>query len=193
MKRMFHVFLLAMTTTGFLLPSSALAVAPSAFDVAPSAIDLVGVTIQVVPAATDVLLGEATDLSVVVTNNGSQPTAPIVVHLDITDPTSSTSVDPEDWTSTLSRTVGSIAPGATTSVAWTIQPISGGTFALYAVAIIVGADSLAASNVVEFTVADQRSLNPGGILPVALGVPAAVGLLLLIRIRPVRRGAGPRG
>ena len=121
------------------------------------------------------------------TNQGDTPTPPLVLHLDITDPDRSTSVDPEDWTSTLSKDVGVVAPGHSATLHWPVQPISGGTFAAYAVALSPGVDDLASSNVAQVNVAVQRSLNPGGILAAALVTPAIVGALLLLQLRLARR------
>ncbi len=149
------------------------------------------VEVSVEPDETDVLLGETTDIRVTLTNTGNQPTEALVVHIDITDPTSDSSVDPEDWTATLSKPVGVLAPGTSATVGWSIQPISGGSFALYAVALSPGSDQVAASNVLDVTVTDQRSLNPGGILPVALGAPALVGALLMVQMRLARRVPEP--
>ncbi len=146
------------------------------------------VTVIVDPPSSSVVLGEAIDLSVAVTNGGPAASPPLVVHIDITKPDQATSVDPEDWTSTLSKPIGVLEPGQTVVVDWNIQPISAGTFATYAVALAPGVDNIAASNVAEVRVADQRSLNPGGILPVAIGAPALVGGLLLAQMYFARRG-----
>ena len=144
------------------------------------------VTVRIEPTTSSLTLGKNLDLRISVTNNGAQPSPPLVIHLDITDPDRSTSVDPEDWTPTLSKAVGVVAPGDTVTVVWNIQPISSGTFAAYAVALSPGIDDLATSNVLQVAVADQRTLNPGGILFVAIGAPALVGALLL-QVRLARR------
>lgn len=145
------------------------------------------VTVRIEPTAASIKLGESLDLQVTVTNHGETPSPPLVLHLDITDPDRSTSVDPEDWTSTLSKKVGVVAPGDSATLDWRIQPISGGTFATYAVVISPGVDDLASSNVAQVDVAEQRSLDPGGILAVAAGTPAVVGALLLLQLRLARR------
>ena len=145
------------------------------------------VTVRIDPATASLELGESLDLQITVTNQGDKPSPPLVVHLDITDPDRSTSVDPEDWTSTLSKKVGVVAPGETAKVDWRIQPISGGTFATYAVVLSPGAVDLASSNVAQVDVAEQRSLDPGGILVAAAGTPAVVGALLLLQLRRSRR------
>jgi uncharacterized membrane protein len=145
------------------------------------------VTVRIDPPAASIKLGESLDLQITVTNQGDTPSPPLVLHLDVTDPDRSTSVDPEDWTSTLSKKVGVVAPGDSATLDWRIQPISGGTFATYAVVISPGADDLASSNVAQVDVAEQQSLNPGGILVTAAGTPVVVGALLLLQLRLARR------
>ena len=147
------------------------------------------VTVRIDPPTASIKLGESLDLQIVVTNHGDTPSPPLLVHLDVTDPDRSTSVDPEDWTSTLSKKVGVVAPGDSAKLGWRVQPISGGTFATYAVVISPGAADLASSNVAQVHVAKQRSLNPGGILVAAAGTPAVVGTLLLLQLRLSRRRA----
>jgi uncharacterized membrane protein len=148
------------------------------------------VTVELQPATSSVRLGESLDLRIIVTNHGTRSTSPLVVHLDITDPTRSTSVDPEDWTSTLSKRVEPLAAGRSATVRWTVQPISSGTFAAYAVALAPGADNLATSNVLQVVVAGKRALNPGGILLVAIGMPCLVGALLALQVARTRSRRG---
>ncbi len=154
---------------------------------AAAAESLDDINVAVDPASQSVVLGEAFTLQVTVTNEGDEATLPLVLHVDITDPQKSTSVDPEDWTSTLSKAIGIVDSGSSLTVDWELQPISGGDFAVYAVALAAGAETLSPSNVLRVTVQDQRSLNPGGILPVAIGAPIVVGGLLLVQMRLARR------
>ena len=72
-------------------------------------------------------------------------------------------------------------------VRWNAQPISGGQFVLYAVALAPGATDVASSNVLAINVTERRSLNPEGILPVSIGGPVLVGGLWLAQTRLARR------
>ncbi|MEZ5098187.1 MAG: hypothetical protein R2731_20230, partial [Nocardioides sp.] len=56
------------------------------------------VVIEVSPASSQLVLGGSVDLTVRVTNSGSTASAPMVLHLDVTDVAAPGSVDPEDWT-----------------------------------------------------------------------------------------------
>ncbi|MDH4076217.1 MAG: hypothetical protein OEW29_09800, partial [Acidimicrobiia bacterium] len=76
---------------------------------------------------------------------------------------------------------------------WQLQPISPGTYSIYAVALSAGVDNTTVSNIATVDVADQRSLNPGGILPVAIAAPAITGGLLALQTRRRHRTKHPNG
>ena len=163
--------------------AAALTAAPAAGASGPESVELIRS-----PAQATIRLGETIDLEVTVTNTSDGPTEELAIHIDVTDPGSRSSVDPEDWTSTLTRFVGPIDPGATVTARWEIQPISGGTFTVYAVALAAGSRNLTASGATLITVDEQRSLNPEGV-PVALAAPLLVGGLFLAQQWSARRSA----
>ena len=144
------------------------------------------VSVSVDPANSTVTLGETLDISVEVVNRSGQTLNGLVVHIDITSLADAGSVDPEDWTSTLSKPIADLAPKGSATVDWRIQPISAGDFSLYAVALAADDATVAASNVLRVTVDDRRSLNPNGILPVSIGAPVVVGGLLALQVRLAR-------
>ena len=140
--------------------------------------------VSIRPEMVDLTLGENVEIIVSVTNHGSVPTDDLVAHIDITDPTRAGSVDPEDWTATLSRGVGVIQPGATSSATWDLHPISGGRFTVYAVALSPNNAAVhATARAIDFNVDHQRTLNPEGVLPIALATPLVIGGLLLAQWR----------
>ena len=141
------------------------------------------VLVEVTPVTADVALGATIDLTVTVTNTSAEARNDLIAHIDITSPERDGSVDPEDWTATLSQFVGPLEAGASATIGWSIQPISPGTFLVYAVALAPDAPDVAGSNVLTVSVEDQRSLNPQGVLPVVIIVPAAVGALFVWRLR----------
>lgn len=130
------------------------------------------------PAEIETTLGQTVAVDVTVTNNTDQATVPLIAHIDITDPTRTTSVDPEDWTPTLSQNIGVIPANQTIKLSWSLQPISSGTFAVYAVALSDGETEIFVSESTRVTVASSRTLNPEGVLPVVIAGPVIVGALL---------------
>ena len=146
-----------------------------------------GTVVEITPPSVDVQLGQSVEVAVSVTNQGSTPTEPLAVHLDITDPSESGSVDPEDWTPTLTQQAGVVEPGATVTLNWVLQPISGGNFSVYAVALSPADRHIhATAEAIDFAVIHQRTLNPVGVLPIALAMPIAIGGVLLVQWRRPR-------
>ena len=154
-----------------------------------------GVTVEIHPAATDGAVGDTFDIEVTVVNRGPEITPRLAAHIDVTDPGSESSVDPEDWTPTLTRAVGALAPGTQVTLRWKIQPISAGSYVLYAVALVAdrqATPAAAVSNAVLVAISERRSLNPSGVLPVVLAVPILLGGAILIRRRQQSRTDLPR-
>lgn len=141
------------------------------------------ITVDLRADAVAVELGEMVDLAILVTNNSPEPARDLVVHIDITSLDRDGSVDPEDWTPTLSKPIDQLEVGRSATIPWTIQPISPGRFTVYAVVLSPDSTVVPTSNAVMIDVVDRRTLNPQGVLPVALGMPAVVGLLFLDRVR----------
>lgn len=154
---------------------------------------LADITVVVEPMSSSVVLGDDLALNITVANAGAAATDPMVLHLDILDRNNEGSVDPEDWTTTLTRPIAEIPAGGSTDISWTVQPISAGTFIAYAVVVKPSGAGLTASNLAEVMVEDRRSLNPGNILPLAIGAPVVVGGALALQLGLGRRtGRGGR-
>ncbi len=166
------VVIVAAIVTGSALIASAIvgATAVAAQEASGAQVEVV-----VAPATIATEIGMTTDLQVSVTNTGAVATAALAVHLDITNPSGAGSVDPEDWSSTLTRQIGVLQPGATHELIWDVKPISGGDFSLYVTVLgELGGSEIWVSSAVDVAVRSRRSLNPDGVLPVAIAMPALV-------------------
>lgn len=126
----------------------------------------------------NVLLGQTVDMNVLVENRTDSTLSGAAVHIDITDPGQPGSVDPEDWVQTLTQPLADLAPGTAESVSWTLQPIAGGEFSVYAVVLSPGEERLFASQAAIVSVTERRALNPGGMLTVSLAVPIVIAAIL---------------
>ena len=147
-------------------------------------------TVSVAPERVSASVGKEFEVTITLVNQAAEPTQELAIHLDITDPQMSESVDPEDWTTTLTRTVSAVAPGRPETLSWTVTPIQPGDFVLYAVALDASASvepgRLAVSNVVPVRVDKRWIFNPQGVLPLAIAMPAGIGMVLLWRLRRLR-------
>ena len=124
-----------------------------------------------------------------VSNPGSAPLRDAIAHLNILSLRTGVYVDPEDWSSNRTRYLGTISPGASRTVTWKMQAVNAGTFGVY-VATLSGSGGKAApvtSPTLTLSVTERKTLNSGGIVPLALGIPAVLALLAVgIRFRRAR-------
>ena len=128
-----------------------------------------------------------------IANRGSKPATGLIAHLNVLSLRAGVYVDPEDWSSQRTRYVGAIPAGAAMTTTWRMQAVNAGEFGVY-VAVIPRGDiprPARTGPTVQVVVADRRTLNSGGILPLALGVPAFLALLS-VGVRRHRGGAWPR-
>ena len=132
-------------------------------------------SVSVSMSAVSKLTGERFTFASVITNNGSIATPPLIAALNFTSLDPDTYVDPEDWSPQRTMTVDPIAPGSAATQTWTINPILEGDVASYVVvlpdSLAFPASPLVSSPAIHVHVGAQRSLNPGGVVPVALAVP----------------------
>lgn len=123
-----------------------------------------------------------------VRNDGSAPVAGLIAHLNVLSLRPGTYVDPEDWSSNRTRYLPTIPPGGTVVTTWQLQAVNDGRFGLY-VAVLPDSGEAAPSTTktIRLAVTSRRTLNPSGMVPVALGIPALLGLLA-VGVRITRRG-----
>jgi hypothetical protein len=182
---------------GAFLIASLLAFGPSAAaapSVAPQqplqiSIDL---DTKVVKAGTPILY------NTVVTNNGTETSPPVIVAMNIINLNAKGEVvDPEDWSPERTQYTEHVAPGQSVSLPWRINAILDGDYMVYMVVIPAPAGPEAtshpvASSGIHLTVTPFTRLNPGGVLPYAIGGPIVVGLgtvlLYWLRHRKLDRG-----
>lgn len=114
-----------------------------------------------------------------IANSAGNPTEPLVAHLNILSLRGGVYVDPEDWSTQRTWYLGSIPARGSRTITWKLKAVGSGRLAAY-VAVLPQerpAEPPTTSPTVRIAVEERRTLNSGGILPLALGVPAAVGLL----------------
>jgi hypothetical protein len=127
-------------------------------------------------------LGHTVAFRSTIANRGSAPTPPLIAHLNVLSLRTGVYVDPEDWSSHRTRYLGPIAPGGARSLTWRIKAVNAGSIAVY-VAILPRSGAPVppvTGPTLHIEIADRRTLDSGGILPLAIGVPALLVLVLLV-------------
>jgi hypothetical protein len=163
-----------------------LVVVVAAFGVAPAGA-AVAVTVDRTEISTT--LGHKFVFHSTITNPGSTPLADAIAHLNILSLRDGVYVDPEDWSSNRTRYLGTIPAGGSRTITWRMQAVNAGTFGVYVAALPAGGATARpiTSPTVRLSIAERTTLNSGGILPLAIGIPALLAALSLgIRFRRAR-------
>jgi len=127
----------------------------------------------------------------VVTNQGTVTSRSLVVAMNIINLNAAGDiVDPEDWSPQRTQYVDSVPPGQSKSLSWRVNAILDGNYLVYMVLVPEpeGKESTSrpvASSGLHLTVTPFTKLNPGGVLPYAIGGPAILlaGMMLVYRAR----------
>jgi ABC-type transport system involved in multi-copper enzyme maturation permease subunit len=121
----------------------------------------------------------------------NQQSAPLVVAMNIINLGSGQPVDPEDWSPERTQAIDPLKSGQTSELHWTVDPILKGDYLVYMVVTPkpVGSTSTSqpvTSRAIHLTVKQYTWLNPGNVLPVAIGVPTVLTAMWL-SLRAMRR------
>ena len=140
---------------------------------------------------TVVKTGDKVEFNTTVTNNASEESPPLIVAMNVInlDATGDV-VDPEDWSPQRTQYIESLAPGQSVNQSWIINTILDGDYMVYMVVIPEpdgqeASSQPVASSGIHLTVTPFTRLNPGGILPYAIGGPIVLllGIFLVYRLR----------
>jgi hypothetical protein len=147
-------------------------------------------TVSLRRAEVSTKLGDNFTFTSKVTNNAAAPAAGLVAHLNVVSLTKGVYVDPEDWSSDRTRYLPVLPAGGSTTVPWKVKAVNGGRFAIYvAVLRVNGVRSPVVSSALATRVTEHRTLNSAGVLPLAVGIPALIGLCAIgMRRRVTGRG-----
>jgi hypothetical protein len=158
------------------LPASAVA-APDAATRLSASVDRTQISTQ---------LGRSFELGSTITNAGPGTAGGLVAHLSVLSLREDPYVDPEDWAPQRVVFLDPIALGGSRTLRWRLTAVNAGTFGVYVTVLPQDPRDGPAPNTptVDLRVTQRRTLNSGGILPLALAVPALLGMLTIaLRLR----------
>jgi hypothetical protein len=163
-----------------------LAIASPAAAAAPAS----ALSVRVDRAEIATRLGHKFTFRSTIDNEGSTALSGVIAHLNVLSYDPGTYVDPEDWSSHRTMYLATLPPHAKRTITWRMQAVNDGTFAVYVAAVPrVGAPGAPITGpAIRVDVAKRTTLNAQGIVPLALGIPGALGLLAVaLRVRRRRR------
>ena len=137
-------------------------------------------------------LGSTFAFSSTIRNDGPVAVSGLIAHLNVLSLRDGVYVDPEDWSSQRTHYLDPLLAGASTTITWHVHAVNGGALGMYVAVLPESGVGLPppTSPLIRLDVADRKTLNSGGILVLALGIPALIGLLAFaVRLRRGRRPA----
>jgi hypothetical protein len=144
----------------------------------------VGVTVDRTAVSTS--LGHKFSVRSRITNNGGSAASGLVAHLNILSLRPDVYVDPEDWSSHRTRYLRTIPAGGSVAITWKMQAVNAGSIAVFVAVLPQNGEPRppATGPTVHVSIARRTTLNSGGILPLALGIPALLAALsVFLRVR----------
>ena len=118
-------------------------------------------------------------------NSGTAPVRGLVAWISLiqVDPGHEQPVDLEDWSAQKAVTRAALAPGEQITVEWPLRLIQAGDYRVVISAVERSAPHIITSPFIDFHVKRKPVVESPRILPVAFGLPLALGVLTLWRIR----------
>ncbi len=148
-------------------------------DVLPVASAPAAVTVALDRTVADATLGGTFSFDATVRNESAQPVSGLIAHLNVLSSDPSVYVDPEDWSSHRSQFLDVLPAHSSATLRWPVQAVTAGPAIVYVAVTDPAAKTVAVSGPLQVTVPQRATINAGGIVPLALGIPAVVLALLV--------------
>jgi hypothetical protein len=150
-------------------------------------------TITVSETERSTLTGDVFTFNSEITNEDSRKTPRLIANLVFASIDGDTYVDPEDWSPQRTVHVEPIDGDSSVTLTWTVKTVLHGDVAAYVTVLpappeLSPESPLAISPAILMHVEEDRKLNPGGVLPTVLAVPAVL-TAMFAGLRVVRRRA----
>jgi len=174
--RRLRAFATALLAAAAALPASAVAATDAGS----------GLSATVDRAQISTQLGRGFAFHSTITNAGPQTARGLVAHLSVLSVREEPYVDPEDWSPQRVVFLDPIPAGGSRSLRWQMTAVNAGTFGVYVTVLRKDAGEAPTPNTptIDLRVTERRVLNSGGILPLALAIPALLGALTIaLRLR----------
>jgi hypothetical protein len=126
-------------------------------------------------------LGRTFSFSSTITNVGATAATGLIAHLNVLSLRDGVYVDPEDWSSHRTRYLAPVPAGGSRTITWKMEAVNSGSFGVYVAVLPRNGEPRppVTGPAIRVSVAERRTLDSSGILPLALGIPGALGLVAL--------------
>ena len=122
-----------------------------------------------------------------VANESGRSLSGLVAHLSILSSDPGVYVDPEDWSPRRTQYIDDLPAGGEATLTWEVRAVTAGPMVLYVGVSQPDADAVATSATLNMTVSGSREVQAANAIPLIVGVPAFVLVLLgLVGLRARR-------
>ena len=131
-------------------------------------------------------LGRSFEFRSTIKNSAATAARGLVAHLSVLSLRSDPYVDPEDWSSRRVVFLDPIPAGGSRTLRWRMTAVDAGTFGVYVTVLSTAPATGPAPNTptIDLRVSERRTLDAGGIVPLAIAVPALLGAMaVVLRLR----------
>ena len=121
-----------------------------------------------------------------IANDGGSAVSGLIAHLNVLSLRPDVYLDPEDWSSHRTRYLPAIPAGGSVTIDWKMQAVNAGSIGVFIAVLPRNGEPKppATGRIVHVSIARRKTLNSGGILPLALGIPALLAALSVgLRVR----------
>jgi len=127
--------------------------------------------------------GDSIEFTTEVSYQGEGLSPEIVVAMNIVNLGDGDPVDPEDWSPERTQSVDPLTSGESELQDWTVRAILDGDYLVYMVVLPTpetpeSTSQPIVSTGIHLTVNPFTQLNPGGVLPIAIGMPVGLAVLM---------------
>lgn len=144
--------------------------------------DTLQVNVGLKPPATKFKMGDIPVFKGIVTNTGTKPLEGLTVYLSLISLQSGNEhpVDLEDWSAQKAVRIAKLDPGTKSEQDWGMRLIAPGPFAVALTVVGKNAAQPIISDLVKFDINTKPLISSARILPIAIGEPFLLLLLILI-------------
>jgi hypothetical protein len=158
---------------------------------APARASAANISVALDRSSLSTVIGKKFTFHTTIANHASAPAGGLIAHLNVLSLRPGVYVDPEDWSSHRTRYLPSIPAGGALTLTWKLQAVNSGSIGVYVAVLPASGASRPPTTgpTLRVSIARRQTLNSGGILPLALGIPGALGLVTLGLRRSRRRSS----
>lgn len=154
-------------------------------DATPAAAGAPPVAIRMDRTSVQASVGQRFELVSTIENQSGSTLRGLIAHIDVVGTDPARYVDPEDWCTARTVFLDDLKGGSSADPRWEMQAVDSGLLLVWVTVSRPDGHAVAVGAPVHLDVGQHLQVNVGGVLPVVIGVPAAVlaGLALVTRWR----------